>query len=154
MLDRRKDLSLSATSTVLSASCHCGSVQISLSERPAFVNDCNCSLCQSTGGIWGYFSTSVVAVHGITSSYTRRDYDEPGVQIHFCDVCGNTTHWTLTEQFLSKNGPIDQMGVNMRLFDTSDLEGVEVRFPDGANWFGGGPYEYRKPSVVIGKDPY
>ena len=43
------------------------------------------------------------------------------------------------------------MGVNMRLFDADSLIGIELRFPDGANWIGKGPFDTRKPSVVIRK---
>lgn len=154
MLDRRKDPELDAASTILSATCHCGSVQVSLSERPDFVNDCNCSLCRKTGGLWGYFSTRHVSILGLTNTYSRRDIKEPGVDIHFCDICGCTTHWTLTEQFLKKAGPTDRMGVNMRLFEQADLKGVEVRFPDGLNWFGESDYGYRRPPIILGRDAY
>ena len=34
-----------------------------------------------------------------------------------------------------------QMGVNMRLFDADFLNGIELRFPDGANWIGTGPFD-------------
>lgn len=44
----------------------------------------------------------------------------------------------------------DTMGVNMRLFDEVDLKGIEVRFPDGKNWFGAVEYGYRKDAVGLG----
>ncbi|GAB5412618.1 MAG: hypothetical protein Cons2KO_02210 [Congregibacter sp.] len=50
--------------------------------------------------------------------------------------CGATTHFDMSEAFKSINPSVDHVGVNMRLFDHSDLTGVEVRYPDGANWSG------------------
>jgi hypothetical protein len=43
------------------------------------------------------------------------------------------------------------MGLSMRLFDSDDLEGVELRFPDGKNWFGKTEFGFRRPSVILGK---
>ena len=136
------------------ASCHCGSVQVTLTQRPEFINDCNCSLCSKSGGVWGYFSWSDVEISGPTQTYERNDRSSPVVQIHFCSSCGSTTHWSLTETYLEKSGHVDRMGVNMRLFDSDQLTGVEVRFPDGKAWSGEGEYEYRRETIVLGTDGY
>lgn len=138
----------------IKANCACGAVSLSLRAKPDFVNDCNCTLCRSTGALWGYFETADLEVLGLTSTYHRRDRKIPGVAIHFCDLCGTVTHWTLTEAFLKSNGPVDRLGVNMRLFETDDLEGVEVRFPDGRAWDGKSDYGYRRQPLVIGEDAF
>ena len=134
----------------LTAECHCGSVKIALRRRPDYMNDCNCSLCSKSGAIWGYFSCADVSVTGPTRTYSRRDRDLAAVQIHFCPDCGTTTHWTLTDAYVEKAGPVDRMGVNMRLFDFDELTGVEIRFPDGKNWPGEGDYDYRRAAVILG----
>jgi hypothetical protein len=136
------------------AHCHCGSVKITLEKRPEFINDCNCSLCSKSGSIWGYFSWSNVEISGSTHTYTRSDRSLPAVQVHFCSLCGSTTHWSLTEAYIEKLGHVDRMGVNMRLFDGDQLSGVEVRFPDGRNWNGEGDQEYRRKAIVLGADAY
>ena len=128
-------------------SCHCGAVHIHIARKPACMNDCDCSWCAKSGAIWGYFETSEVEVFGDTKSYTRADYSEPAVQIHFCQTCGCVTHWTLTNDFAQKTGSKD-MGSNMRMFGNDAKQDVELRFPDGANWTGKTDYGYRKPSTI------
>lgn len=134
----------------LSAACHCGAVNIQVSHPPEYLNDCNCSLCRSAGALWGYYLIADVAITGETQSYTRADKTSPAVQLHFCRDCGTTSHWTLTETYVLETGVSGHMGVNMRLFDESDLIGVELRFPDGKAWSGDGDYTYRKAPVILG----
>lgn len=120
-------------------------------HQPEFMQDCDCSLCRNSGGVWGYYNPADVEIEGATSGYARKDYPEPAVDIRFCKKCGAATHWILTKDYAAKIGANNQMGVNMRLFDSSDLEGVELRFPDGKNWFGRGEFGFRRPSVILGQ---
>lgn len=131
--------------------CHCGNVRVIVSHQPEFIHDCNCSLCSKSGGVWGYFDPADVEVKGVTEAYSRNDYSQPAVEVHFCMKCGSTTHWILTEQHVADTQSNDQMGVNMRLFEASYLEGIELRFPDGKNWFGESEFGFRRPSVILGK---
>ena len=134
----------------LSASCHCGAVHIQIPNAPDYINECNCSLCDSHGVWWGYYPPGEVVVTGATQVYTRVDREEPAVTLHFCGTCGCTTHWLLTEAHVQKSGGAnDRMGINMHLFDRADLAGVELRFPDGANWEGAGPWGFVKEAVVL-----
>jgi hypothetical protein len=59
----------------------------------------------------------------------------------------------MAKSFTDRHGPVDMVGVNMRLFDLRDLQGVEVRFPDGDAWSGNGPFGYRREAVTIGGHP-
>ena len=69
----------------------------------------------------------------------------------FCGVRPwESTHWKLTPEYKRTMDNSDTMGVNMRLFDEVDLKGIEVRFPDGKNWFGAVEYGYRKDAVGLG----
>lgn len=139
---------------MLSASCACNSVTVQVKAQPEYVNNCNCSLCKSTGALWGYFESSQVGVVGKTKSYRRADKETPSVEIHFCPECGATTHWVMTEAAQDKFPDMDRMGVNMRLYKDEDLYGVEVRYPDGENWNTVDPYTYRKPHFIVGpNDP-
>ncbi|MEZ5996061.1 MAG: hypothetical protein R3C25_09915 [Hyphomonadaceae bacterium] len=135
---------------MLSASCHCGAVRLTLQQRPGYVNNCNCSFCHKAGAVWGYFASSEVSVAGATHCYTRADKPDPAVSLHFCPICGNTTHWLLAPAFLAKNPGVDRMGVNMRLFESTDLTGVEVRYPDGASWDGAGAYADLRVATALG----
>ncbi len=136
----------------LEAHCHCGAIGVTIAQPPDYMQDCDCSLCRKSGGVWGYFDPADVTVSGTGPGYTRRDYPEPAVEIRFCARCGATTHWILTEAFVASSGQNDRMGVNMKLFDGSDLTGVELRFPDGKNWFGEGTFGFRRAPVIIGED--
>jgi hypothetical protein len=129
--------------------CHCGCVCVRTAKRPDFIHDCNCTLCQKTGAIWGYFPPSEVTVEGTTAGYSRDDKAEPGVSIRFCSQCGSTTHFELTEAAIAKFGNT-MLGVNMRLSDQSDLDGVELRYPDGRAWSGEGDFGYVREARIIG----
>lgn len=134
---------------MLTGTCLCGAVSITLEAKPEFINDCNCSLCRKVGAAWGYFPSASVAVSGKTVSFVRRDKDPAGVEVHSCEICGATTHWLLLKAFKELHQLPDTMGVNMRLFDPDELNGVEVRFPNGKDWFGEGPYGYRRTAMTI-----
>ena len=129
----------------MTGKCSCGAIMITLTQKPAFINDCDCSFCSPMDAWWGYFKPDDVRVVGHTASFQRIDRAQPAVDAHYCATCGSTTHWTLRPHLGN-----DTMGVNMRLFDIFDLQGVEHRFPDGAGWDGSSAYGYRKPSAVVG----
>ena len=133
----------------MTGSCLCGAVSVTIEAQPEFINDCNCILCRKAGGAWGYFASSSVATTGNTVSFVRRDKVSPAVEIHSCETCATTTHFVLTESFKKQNEPVDQMGVNMRLFDPDELKGVEVRYPDGKEWTGEGSFGYRRSPLTI-----
>ncbi|MEM7690300.1 MAG: aldehyde-activating protein [Pseudomonadota bacterium] len=133
----------------MTGSCHCGAVRVTVAHRPDYVSFCDCSLCAKSGGVWGYYESADVAVEGKTSGYRRADYDKPAVEMHSCPACGSTTHWVTTEHF---DG--DRMGVNVRIFEPAQLNGIEARFLDGRNWFGGAPPAHRRPSGKLGVDAF
>ncbi len=133
----------------MTGSCLCGAVRVTIETKPEFINDCNCSLCRKAGAAWGYFSSSSVATAGNTVAYVRRDRTSPAVEVHSCASCATTTQFVLTEAFKERNGSPDLIGVNMRLFDPDELKGVEVRFPNGKDWSGEGPYGFRRAAMTI-----
>jgi hypothetical protein len=120
-------------------------VTLGLAEKPDYLFDCNCSLCEKSGVLWGYFDPSQVAIDGETQSYVRADREQPAVHIHFCGTCGCTTHWTPAAHIAQ-----DRMGANMRLFRPEELTGVPLHFPDGARWNGEGDFGMRRESTVFG----
>ena len=44
------------------ATCHCGSVTMTLAKVPTEVTDCHCSLCRRYGVLWAFLSASEVSV--------------------------------------------------------------------------------------------
>ena len=135
---------------MLTLSCLCGQVRIGVAKRPGFINECNCTLCSKAGARWAYFHPSEVSIKGAARSYRRLDKDDPAAKIHFCENCGSTTHFTLTESAIAKYGNI-QTGVNMLLADESDLAGIELRYPDGRAWSGETDFGYVREARIIGK---
>jgi hypothetical protein len=133
----------------LTATCHCGAVSLRVAARPEYINECNCSLCGKLGIWWGYFAEDDAVIEGETASYARADRAEPTVTIHRCARCGCCTHFTLLPQFVKNTGITAIKGVNMRLFDRAYLQGLELRFPDGANWDGIGQWGFVKDAVVV-----
>ena len=133
----------------MTGGCHCGAVNLTLDHKPDYVNFCDCSLCAKSGAVWGYFDKSQVEITGSTSCYRRHDYPEPVVEMQFCANCGTTTHWFLTE-----HQPGDRMGVNMRIFEPSELAGIEARVLDGRNWFGKAEAAHRREPGVLGDDVF
>ncbi|MGL5837075.1 MAG: GFA family protein [Sphingorhabdus sp.] len=130
----------------MTGQCHCGKNSISIPRRPAFLYCCNCSLCRKSGGLWGYFPAEGVTFSGATASYRRIDKDIAKGALHFCDQCGNTTHW------ISDTDAGDwTCAVNMRLFDPAALTGIPIYYPDGANWSGNGAFDFvRDPEIHSG----
>ncbi len=133
----------------LAAHCACGAVSVSIVAVPTFINECNCSLCRKTGSAWGYFKAEEVDIVGATLAYVRQDKDSPAAAVHSCPQCGTTTHFELTESFLRENPSVDRMGVNMKIFEIEDLDGIEVRYPNGRDWTGKGAYDYRRLPQTI-----
>ncbi|NIA71439.1 aldehyde-activating protein [Pelagibius litoralis] len=133
----------------MTANCLCGAVSITIDAKPEFIHVCNCSLCRKSGGAWGYFPSAIVKTTGDTVSFLRRDKENAAAELQSCTRCGTTTHWTFSKSFREQNEGVDLMGVNMRIFNPDDLQGVEVRFPDGAGWSGEGPFEYRHKAMTI-----
>ena len=129
----------------MNGSCHCGAVTIAVPGRPDYLNLCNCTLCTKVGGLWGYFPASQVTIDGATGGYVRADEPSPYLSTHFCTACGCTTHWAPVRDDMP-----DRMGVNMRLFDTAELQGIEVRYANNRDHSEGAPRFYREPTIFDG----
>ena len=110
----------------MKGSCICGGVTLELPRKPEYINICNCRLCRSTGGAFGYFTPGELTLAGETTSFQRDDLPEAWLTLHFCPRCGSATHWTPTARTAA-----DRIGVNMRLFAQDELGGIEVRYQDG-----------------------
>lgn len=134
---------------MLNLSCLCGRVRVTLARRPDYVNECNCLLCRKSGARWAYFHPSEVTVEGASKTYCRADKADPAARLGFCDTCGVTTHWTLTESAAAKYGNT-LMGVNMGLADEAELAGIELRYPDGKAWSGEGGFTYIREPRILG----
>ena len=111
--------------------CTCGGVMVTVSRKPDYINFCNCGLCRRMGGAWGYFQADEVTVEGAVRDFQRPDIDEVCLTTQLCPACGSAVRWLPLPAF--DDG---RVGVNMRLFEPAELEGIETRFPDGIGWTG------------------
>ena len=128
---------------------------MTVKRKPDYIYDCDCNLCRKSGAAWGYFTADEVTSEGPTIAFARKDKTDPIVEIHSCAVCGSTTHFTLTETYQAEHPGVDQVGVNMRLFDANQLDGVEIQYPNGSEWSGDGPFGFRRnPQTLSSKNPW
>jgi hypothetical protein len=109
---------------MITASCHCGAVQLDVVAIPSEVTDCNCSICRRYGVLWAYFDPKDVVVRGgATDTYM---WDDRAIAFHRCSNCGCVSHWSAIDP------SAEQMGINARLFEPAILETARVRHLDGA----------------------
>jgi hypothetical protein len=112
---------------MIEASCHCGAIRIAIdvAAGPEAVTDCNCSSCRRKGGLWAYYSPTLVRVTGDASAIYM--WGEKSLRLHHCSVCFCVTHWR------SVDPSYDRMGVNARNLPPELLARARVRKFDGAD---------------------
>ena len=113
---------------VITASCHCGAVQVTVPRKPRRLTACNCSICRRIGALWAYYRVSDVAVTGHPGRTASYAWGEKRLRFVRCKRCGCVTHW----EPLGSHAR-DRMGVNARNFEPSVIESVRVRRLDGAS---------------------
>lgn len=112
----------------MEAKCHCGNITIKLHRNVDLVTSCNCSICHRYGAIWAYFSPTEVTVNCHKLASNSYSHGDKLIDFHHCPNCGCTTHYTPTEI-----GNLNRMAVNLRMFDKSVLDEVNIRYFDGAD---------------------
>jgi hypothetical protein len=109
------------------ASCHCGAVRIRVPAQPAYVIDCNCSLCRRNGALWATYESDCVELSGQLDKLVAYIWGQRSIRTMFCGACGCVTHW---EPITAEAG--SRFGINMRNVDPEAISGVRVRKFDGA----------------------
>lgn len=110
---------------MITASCHCGAVELHIAESPLEITECNCSICRRYGVLWAYYSPRMVTgwQNPATDTYM---WDDRAIAFHRCKTCGCVTHWQAVD-------PVhDRMGVNARLLDPAIAAKARLRQLDGA----------------------
>jgi hypothetical protein len=114
---------------MITASCHCGAVRLTVAERPARLTSCNCSLCRRVGALWDYrqqADVNIAAAPDATFGYIQGDGT---LATHHCRICGCVTHWIPTE-----NSPAEgRIAINARLMPPEVIAAVPIRHFDGAD---------------------
>ncbi|HLI66847.1 MAG TPA: hypothetical protein VKU90_10835 [Caulobacteraceae bacterium] len=84
----------------MKAACHCGAVRYETTAPPAWVLDCNCTLCRRYGALWAYVrgrepvTLTLEPDPDATDTYMWGDNE---LAFHRCKVCGCMTHMRAVE---------------------------------------------------------
>lgn len=119
---------------MIKAACHCTAVRFEIAEAPAWVLDCNCTLCRRYGALWCYFHGADQAKllsqpeASLTESYI---WGDRGIAFERCKVCGCMTHMKTADAHAVT------FGVNARMMAALDPANVKVIQADNGHtgWF-------------------
>lgn len=134
---------------MIKAACHCGAVRFEVAEPPAWVLDCNCTLCRRYGALWTYcfgddqaklLSTPDPAA---TATYSWLDRE---IAFHHCRTCGCITHF----EAVDRDPPVI-LALNARMMLRLDGANVRIRRIDNGHlgWFWTRPDD----PVIPGRHP-
>jgi len=113
---------------MLTASCHCGSVQLEVDEKPQTLTACNCSICHRLGAQWAYYTRQQVRISGSPTSRTAYLWNDKCIEFYHCKTCGCTTHYEDVEKTQDS-----RVALNARMLRREDTAGIPVRKFDGAD---------------------
>ncbi len=108
-------------------SCHCGAVTIEVPSIPEKLTSCNCSICRRLGNLMAYYHPSNVTIRAEEGATVPYIWGDKMLAFHHCGTCGCTTHWLGLDPKSQ-----ERMGINVRMFDPAEIEGLRIRRFDGA----------------------
>ncbi|WP_426338987.1 GFA family protein [Pseudoduganella sp. S-14] len=114
--------------TILNGSCHCGAITIEVPDAPAYLIDCNCSICRRTRALWAFYPEQAVRIAGEPAHTEDYVWGDKSLRTVRCRSCGCVTHW----KSLKPNDD-GRMGVNMANFAPDAVATMAVRKFDGAD---------------------
>jgi hypothetical protein len=118
----------------IKGSCHCGKTEFEVSEMPASVTRCTCSLCSKRGALWAYYTPAQFRLISAPENVATYRWGSKTVKHNFCAECGCGTFSESPDWSTGKpdfDNP--KVGINARLFDDFDLDAVPVTVIDGRN---------------------
>src|ERR1700682_1913093 len=68
----------------IKGSCHCGETQFEVSEAPASVTRCTCSLCSKRGALWAYYTPAQFRLTSPAEKVATYRWGSRPVKHHFC----------------------------------------------------------------------
>lgn len=113
---------------MLTASCHCGAVNVEVPHKPASITDCNCSICRRYGVLWAYYKDAEVKLNASTDGTDSYVWGDKTQKFIRCRQCGCVMQWKKFEI-----GDDTYTGVNARNFEPSVIADVKIRQLDGAD---------------------
>jgi hypothetical protein len=115
---------------MLTATCHCGAVRVTVPRKPRTVTDCNCSICRRYGVLWAYYKAATVRVEAKPKALHRYAWGSKSQYFVRCATCGCIMCW----QKIAPH-PENRTGVNARNFEPEVLRSIRVVPLDGASLF-------------------
>jgi len=112
---------------MLTASCHCQAVQISLDRMPASVTRCTCSICRRYAALWVYCTRATARLTRGADALSKYKWNDEVIEFCFCRSCGCLTHYEDVEKEADS-----RFAVNARMMAPAAIERVPVRTFDGA----------------------
>ena len=125
----------------MKGSCHCGATHWRLQGDPGSITACNCTLCRRYGALWAYdYEHGRISVEGPTSSYSRRNKENPALEILFCASCACVLAW---RGLRDEGDGRRRMAVNLRLAPPEAVAHLPIDHFDGLDTFEDLPSEGR-----------
>jgi len=113
---------------MISATCHCGAIQIDIPSAPESVTACNCSICRRLGALWAFYPIEAVGIAIRPGAADEYSWGKATRRFVRCRICGCTTHVSPVNP-----KPESKVEVNIRLFAPPELGHFRLRFFDGAD---------------------
>jgi hypothetical protein len=108
--------------------CHCGAVAFeALLDDNIIVEDCNCSMCASTGFLHIIVPAARFRLLTSEDAVTTYTFNTGVAKHHFCKRCG------VKSFYVPRSNP-DGFSLNYRCMQAGQFRSVEVRAFDGRNW--------------------
>jgi hypothetical protein len=125
----------------MKGSCHCGAVEWQLDGDPGSITACNCTLCRRYGALWAYdWEGERIRISGATSIYTRKERENPFLEIHFCPDSACVLAWRAVRP--DEDGR-RRMAVNVRLAPPEAVANLPIDHFDGLDTFDDLPQDGR-----------
>ena len=112
---------------MLTATCHCGAVQIDVPRKPRRLTSCNCSICRRYSTLWAYYRVAEVRITAAPGATHEYAWGDKSLKFVRCRNCGCVTHWAPMDPKADS-----RMGVNMRNVEPGVIESIRIRRLDGA----------------------
>ena len=105
-----------------------------VTEAPASVTRCSCSLCAKRGALWAYYTPAQFRLTTPEAKVATYRWGSRTVKHHFCANCGCGTYSESPDWSTGKpDFENPRVGVNSRLLNDFDLDAIEVTVIDGKN---------------------
>lgn len=116
---------------MIEAQCHCGNVRLEVTELPAQITSCNCSICNRLGALWAYYRPEKVAVSFNKEPTSVYIWADKLLEFHHCTICGCSTHYTVTKKYVEEYEE-ERIAVNCRMMNEDLIKAIPLRKFDGA----------------------